>query len=228
MDSPILLLALLLLMNKKVSTSQQETPTDDKCHPRHAEKGPLLASQQPSALLKRATSRRALEWVNDLRAHGASPAEAAGIARWIGIESGGNPTAESRIGERGLLQATRTTALKDGLFTPAEWDALISPGTSRAEHARLALKQYRWHVERARKWVVNPPPVSDVASWLAYAKMHHSRPCDLQFDRVHGPADKMIADLAARYQGKYPHRIKRLNVAAIVGYGRVASDNLTS
>ena len=175
-------------------------------------------SLSADALVRRARQQRARDWIPDLVAAGAAPEVAEGLSRWIGIESSGNPLALSPLGERGLLQIMAGTA-KDGAITPAEWDALSNPNTSRAEHARIALKQYAWHVKRARLRVTNPPPVDDVPSWLWYAKYQHARPVSLRDAKPHGPALPFSRDLASRWANK-PAEQKRIAISNIIATGK--------
>jgi len=176
-------------------------------------------TRSKSPLMRRANQRRARDWAPDLEKAGASPKLARALARWIGIESSGKPLVLSRIGERGLLQATRTTALKEKLFTPGEWEKLRSPASSRAFHAAMAMKQYKFHRRRARRWVSNKPPLSSI-DWVYYAKMHHTRPRDLREGKVHGPALPMARDLWTRGRGQ-PRRRQRLALANVSRFGKV-------
>ena len=202
------------------ATPRPTTPRATPATPRATPATPRATPAAPDKLLARANQRRAQDWIPDLLRAGASPAEAEGLARWIGLESSGNPLAQSRIGERGLLQITRTAALADKLLTVPEWEAMASQATSRAEHARIAIKQFRAHVRRAARWVTNPPAPGSV-DWLAYAKMNHTRPLDLREGQLHGPAAPMLRDLAARWAGDTA-RARRVAVASVVGFGRVA------
>jgi hypothetical protein len=186
---------------------------------------PARAAAEPDALLRRANQRQAQSWIPDLIQAGASPAEAEALARWIGIESSGNPLAVSRLGERGLLQIMRTTALVDKVLTPAEWEAMASHATGRREHARIAWKQYQSHIRRALRWVANPPAPGST-DWMFYGKMNHARPMDLKEGKLHGPAAQMARDLAERWAGS-PERTRRVNAAAIVAFGRPADRAVT-
>jgi hypothetical protein len=119
-----------------------------------------------------------------------------------------------------LLQITKTAALVDKLLTVPEWEAMASQATSRAEHARIAMKQFRAHVRRASRWVTNPPAPGSV-DWIAYAKMNHTRPLDLREAKLHGAAAPMLRDLAARWAGN-ADRARRVAVASVVAFGKVA------
>jgi len=222
MENGLLIIgAALLLLGRKRDTASANVPREN------TEKNRVFSpsTSRPTdgdamEFVRRANQKRARDWIPEFIAAGASPALAAGLARWAGIESSGNPIAVSPIGERGLLQITKTTALKEKALTPAEWDALISPNTTRAQHARLALKQFAYHVKRGRRWVANPPPEADVASWLYYAKAHHTRPGDMTADRFHGPGEPMHADLIFRHAGNRA-RLRRAYSAGAVAFGGV-------
>lgn len=218
-----LIAAFFMLGGKKTTPRSSDIKAiEDKFPVVMTKPSAAVATKTPPGLddfQRRAAAKRAHDWIPYFEKAGATPELAKGLARWAGIESSGNPLAVSPIGERGLLQATKTSALKEKLFTPSEWDALISPNTTQATHARLALKQFGYHVLRARKWIANPPPASDVASWLYYAKAHHSRPADLTTDKMHGPAAFMATDLAKRHANGDPLRKKRMFSAAVVAFG---------
>jgi hypothetical protein len=92
-----------------------------------------------AALLARANGARALALTTLFLDSGESAVMAEALARWAGVESGGNPLAVSRLGERGLLQAMPEVG-DGGIFTHAEWRALGDPATPMAEHVRLAVK----------------------------------------------------------------------------------------
>jgi len=218
MDSTLLILgAALLLLGRKRDTPSASVPRENTVKNSVFSSAPSRPGDA-TEFVRRANQKRALDWIPEFIRAGASPELAAGLARWAGIESSGNPLAVSPIGERGLLQATRTSALKEKLFTPGEWDELVSPNTTRARHAQLALKQWAYHVRRGRRWVANPPPDSDIVSWLYYAKAHHTRPADMTADRFHGPAEQMHADLVFRHKGDVA-RSRRAFSAAAVAFG---------
>ena len=198
----LLILGALMLLGKRSSTGGSASGGSD------------------SDLLKRANGKRAHDWFVKLREHGASEHDANGLTRWMGIESSGNPLAISPIGERGLLQSTRTTALVEKLFTPEQWAALVDPNTTNDTHAMLALKQFAWHKMRAKRLIYNAPPDHDVASWMWYAKAHHTRPQDLVEGKAHGPALQMTRDLQTRWKDK-PAYVRRLRVANVIAFGEL-------
>jgi len=166
-------------------------------------------------LLRRSQQRRAHDWISAFIAQDATPETARGLARWAGIESSGDPLALSPIGERGLLQCTKTTA-KEGAFSDAEWAAFQSPNTPRAEHARLAVRFADWLWKRARRRIANPPSGDD--DRIFYGKLYHGRPMDFVDAQMHGPARAMALDLAQRWKAD-PKRMRRLQAAAIAAWG---------
>lgn len=58
-------------------------------------------------------------------------------ARWVGIESGGDPRASSSLNERGLAQVSEQS-LSDLGLTRADFDAMTSARTTDDQHADLA------------------------------------------------------------------------------------------
>lgn len=152
-----------------------------------------------AALLTRAAQGKS--WVPDFEAAGASPDLAAALGRWAGIESGGKATAESPIHERGLLQMG-PHAVREGYLTQTEWDALKSPSTSRATHAKIALKLFGKFWDKAKRYAKNPPTADIDRVW--YAKMYHQRPQFLATAQAHGPARLMAGTLAHRWEKSGP------------------------
>jgi len=173
-----------------------------------------------STLQKRAMQDAAQAWAADLAAAGASDGLSRALARWIGLESSGNPRAVSKLGERGLLQTTQTTA-KEGAMSAADWQATQDPATPRGEHARAALAQFHYHVNRAQKYVPGWPGDNTFdAVW--YAKLHHQRPKDLTDakGKLTGTAATDSRTLTALWKAK-PDALKRLAAANVVAWGSV-------
>lgn len=165
-------------------------------------------------LQARANQPAAAAWIPDLVAAGASPGLAAALARWIGIESSGNPSKPSSKGEYGLLQIMPATA-KEAL-TPGEWLQLKDPTTSRADQARIALKQLNWHTAKAKKWV-SPWP-TDTA--IFYVKLHHARPADLTSVKMTGNPLADSRALIAKWKND-PAALLRLAAASVVAWNTV-------
>jgi hypothetical protein len=213
MDPILLLLGWLFLKEKKNGAAAPAKPG------KPTEPGKSVPIYGPAdKYVARANQQRAKDWIPDLVRAGAPPEIAERLARWIGLESSGNPLALSRIGERGLLQSTKTTALQGKLFTPGEWAELQSPNTTRARHAALALKQYVFHARRAALRVTNRP-AADSHDWVFYSKMDHTRPVDLQEAKPHGAAASMARDLQTRWASD-PAKLQRLAMASVVGFNK--------
>jgi hypothetical protein len=175
---------------------------------------PAEGRNQGAALLTRAA--QGASWVPDFVKAGASTPLAEALGRWAGIESGGNPLAESSIKERGLLQMG-PHAVKEGYLTQTEWDALKSIATPRAMHAAIALKLFGKFWDKARRYVKNPPASDIDKVW--YAKMYHQRPQFLASAQSHGPARLMAGTLANRWakagpMGLHNRYLRAANVVA--------------
>jgi hypothetical protein len=113
-----------------------------------AEQSPSLsdsaASKFAQAWRERATrlnrnAESGLKWADKLgKLLGGVPiGEAA--ARWVGIESGGNPLNASKMGERGLAQVLKSSLPQLGL-TESDFAAMASAQTTADAHAALAAK----------------------------------------------------------------------------------------
>lgn len=194
-------------------TSTKTAPTTKTTAPA---KSPTTTNKRLAGLRGRAYQKAAQDWIPVLERLGATSEEAAGLARWIGIESSGNPLARSQIGERGLLQCTEATR-KLVPFTDSEWNMMASAATSRETHARLALKQYAFHVNRAK--IGGGPPARPARDALWYAKAHHMRPADLR-----GTTARPSADMAAQFaagRAKTDREILRLATANMVAFGTI-------
>jgi len=169
--------------------------------------------EDQSLIARAATGRR---WAPIFESAGASPTIAEGLARWVGIESGGNPLAVSKLGERGLLQALPTT--RKSFFTDAEWDELGNPVTTEERHAELALKEFAWLLAQARTRI---PGIDDddEAGQLFAAKLYHQRPKDLWDAKLTGPGVAANAQLSLLWGKKAPNSEHRRKAAAVVAWG---------
>jgi hypothetical protein len=163
-----------------------------------------------------ARARTGLDWAAIFESIGAAPALAAGLARWVGIESGGNPRAVSRLGERGLLQALPTT--RKAFFTDAEWEELGAPATTNERHAQLALKEFAWLLKQAETRIPGIPD-DDYAGQLFAAKLYHQRPKDLWDVKLTGPGAAANAQLSLLWGAKAPNSEHRRKAAAVVAWG---------
>jgi hypothetical protein len=172
-------------------------------------------------LVRRANLPAALAWYPDFVAHGMSADVAHALCRWAGIESSGNPLANSKLGERGLLQCSKATALMaGGPYTQVEWDSLADKTTTRDTHARLAVQLYEWLKKRALGYVKDAPGGELDGVW--YAKMMHQWPADFHGKAsvsMHGPAADMARELGARWATGAPHSLHRLRAANVVAFG---------
>jgi hypothetical protein len=167
------------------------------------------------ALVKRAGT--GYRWARVFEAAGASAALAAGLSRWVGIESGGNPLAVSRLGERGLLQALPTT--RKSFFSDAEWAELGDAATTDERHAALALKELAWITDQAAKRTTSPLDRDDVGTVLFFSKMYHQRPKDLYDVKLPGDGRAANALLALAWGPKAPNSDHRRKAAAVVAWG---------
>lgn len=192
--------AVLLLGSGSVSVLPAKKKRDD-------------VDEDQSLVARAATGRN---WADVFERAGASPTIAAGLARWIGIESGGNPLAVSRLGERGLLQALPST--RTAFFSDAEWAELANKATTPERHAQLALKEFAWLLEQAKKKVADIPD-GDEAGQLFYAKLYHQRPKDLTDVKLSGSGAAGNAILATTWGSKAPNSDHRRKAAAVVAWG---------
>ena len=145
------------------------------------------------------------------------PIVADALARWAGIESGGNPLNASKLGERGLFQCLQSTALQaNGPYTAADWSALGDKRTTGETHAALAIKLYRWCWTRASKYVSNPPTNAIDKVW--YAKLYHQRPTMVSTAKMHGPAIPMARSMAMTWKGT-DFKMHYLRAANVVAFG---------
>jgi soluble lytic murein transglycosylase-like protein len=174
------------------------------------------AATDGAVLESRANQPNARKWSAIFRSQDAPPMLADALARWAGIESGGNPLAQSSLGERGLLQCSEATALQGGVYTHQEWESLKDPRTSAEEHARLGLKLFRASWSRAKKYVENAP--SGAVDQVFYAKLYHQYPADVKRAALHGPALLMARALKEQWKGR-PKSLHRLRAANVVAFG---------
>lgn len=169
------------------------------------------AVKDGQALLARANSARAQAWAGLFPEVDGDTADA--LARWAGLETGGNPVAVSRLGERGLIQIMDKS--RKGIFDDAEWAALSDKATSAEDHARLAVKEYRALLSRAMAKVTDPP--ADSSGQVFFAKLWHQWPKDFSDIKMHGPALAMAAELAQRWKDA-PNSLHRLRAASVVAW----------
>jgi len=119
-----------------------------------------------------------------------SEAAGAAAARWIGMESGGNPRVVSPLKERGLAQLA-PVSIADLGFTNAEYEAMIDPKTSDDKHAEFAARVIWMEIVKSTKSAGTPapapgwgPPIGPSsltsgvvsANGLAFGKIRHALP----------------------------------------------------
>jgi hypothetical protein len=205
--------AILVLLAGKKASASTSSPSEKKSDKKAGAATDAL--QRIAGLQARANQDAATAWEPDLEAAGAPPTLARALARWIGIQSSGNPSKPSSAGELGLLQILPATA-KEAL-TPGEWLQLKDPTTSRADQAKIALKQFRWHQTKAKKWVKDWPG-DDTLDSVWYAKLHHSRPKSLSDAKLSGPAPTNARALLTKWKAS-PADLLRLAEANVVTWG---------
>ena len=167
-------------------------------------------------LLRRANQSRAREWIPILVYDLDEPqAEAEAEARWFGIESGGDPSATSSQGERGLTQITKTSALTEGALSQKEWDALADVTTSPQDDAVIALKVIDWTFKRASKYIAHPP--TDPIERIFYAKLYHQSPVDVRDAKLTGDAHADSASLEKLWAND-PKKLHYLHAANAIAW----------
>jgi hypothetical protein len=176
----------------------------------------VTADVDGERLIARANQSMARAWVARFMSADAPQALAEGLARWAGIESSGDPLARSKLGERGLLQSTEQSALREKpvMLTWSEWDALSRKETPTEQHAKIAMRMANWLWARAKPHVIDAP--NDFTSALWYGKLYHQRPVDVRDAKMHGPALPMARELAVRWANDAAkmHRLRAANVVA--------------
>ena len=171
----------------------------------------------PAELLQRATQPRAMAWAPYFLDVGETPAVADALARWSGIESGGDPHAVSSLNERGLLQVGPQTQSEGGI-SKADWNELTNPDTLPNEQARIASHYRNWLWSRAKRHLqfASSDPIDQI--WFAYA--YHQRPKDFT---EWGPLPGQSAALASAFLAKQTvgnqQLAKRLAANNIVAWG---------
>lgn len=133
-------------------------------------------------LLPRAAS--GARWVSPLEKAGLSTDAATAAARWIGIESGGNPLVKSGLNERGLAQSMRGS----GTFTDAEWAAMIDPKTSADTHVKLAIRT----ITTAVKGTTGKTELT--AQSIGLGKLYHGLPLMVRELREQGLLKSTVRD----------------------------------
>jgi len=177
---------------------------------------PPTPEEDGARLMERANQKAANAWAvvfADVPGHPISPLSAAALSRWVGLESSGKATNRSRLDERGLMQAG-PASVTDGELTQAEFDQLIAPGTTKAQHAALAIKYVDALTNKAMTYVAHPP--ADPVELIWYAKLWHQRPVDVRDAGMTGDAIADARRLAQQWahDAKAMHRLRAANVVA--------------
>jgi hypothetical protein len=152
----------------------------------------------PQELVSRATQPRAKAWISYFQDVGETPAASDALSRWVGIESGGDPTIVSSLGERGLLQVGKQTQAEGGIDAK-DWAALVDPDTLPNEHARIASNYATWLFSRALTHLPASAATIDPTDKLWFAYEYHQRPKDFtQWGDLPGDAKQAAAYLLGR------------------------------
>lgn len=206
-------LAFLLSLGKKGGSKSESKSSN------HGSPGKAKIST-PQELLSRATQPRAMAWAVYFQDVGEIPAIADALARWSGIESGGDPTIESTLGERGLLQVGKQTQAEGGI-SAQDWAELIDKSTVPNEHARIGAHYWHWLFTRAAKHLSNPPDDSHSIDQIWYAYHYHQRPKDFtQWGELPNSAPAASAFLMAKSRDKNDAQLaKRVTASNVVAFG---------
>lgn len=171
-------------------------------------------------LVRRANQAGAHAWIAILVQQLELPEDIAeAAARWFGIESSGNALAVSSAGERTLAQITRTSALKEGGLTQAQWDSAIDPSLSPGQQAKLGWDVIEWCWSRAKKYVPNEH-ARDAIDQLWYAKIYHQAPVEMRDGKMTGDAAADSRRLESAWAGD-GKKIHHLHAANVVAWGSV-------
>jgi len=163
---------------------------------------PPYSAERLAKLVKRAAAGAA--WAERFRAAGLDPDLADALARWAGIESGGNPHALSKkLGERGLLQTMRESAVKAGgeaLWTrygasTPEADAVVVPDS-------ITLYRYAEGLANRDSWPGKWGGID--RTWRA--KLYHGLPLLLRELAEQGILGNGRAGLRSRWSKYKPSR----------------------
>jgi hypothetical protein len=201
MTDPIVLMFLAILLSRKNKSSTIN-----------------MTISSPSQLVERATQSRAMAWSPYFIDVGESPAVADALARWAGLESGGDAAAISRLNERGLLQVGPQT-MSEGGISQADWDELGSKDTLPNEQARIAAYYWRWLLVRAITHLDSPPISPTDQVWFAY--QYHQRPKDFtQWGKLPSDAASASAYLLGRAHTNNDNELaKRTTASNVVAWG---------
>lgn len=175
----------------------------------------------PAELVARATQPHAMAWSPYFVDVGELPAVADALARWAGLESGGDPTIISVLDERGLLQAGKQTVGEGGM-SPEDWSAYAASSTMPNQVARISVDYATWLFNRAAKHLTIPDPGSMIPTdrvWFAY--QYHQRPADFtQWGPLPPDAASASAYLLGRaHTNNDAQLVKRVTASNVVAWG---------
>lgn len=174
----------------------------------------------PAELVSRATQHTAMAWSPFFVDVGELPAVADALSRWAGLESGGDATSESVLGERGLLQAGKQTVSEGGM-PQEDWDIYDSPGTNPNQVAHISTAYATWLFNRAATHLTGDLsgmiPTDRV--WFAY--QYHQRPKDFtQWGPLPNNAAQASGYLLGRAHLNNDHNLeKRVTASNVVAWG---------
>lgn len=210
MDPVLIGIGLYLLLRDKGGGSPTGHPGGPKVH----------AISTPNELLNRAIQPKAMAWAPYFQDVGEIPAVADALARWSGLESGGDPTIVSVLNERGLLQVGPQT-MSEGGIDQQGWDALISPDTMPNTQAVIGAHYWRWLLSRAATHLAAPPPDTDPVGQVWFAYQYHQRPKDFtQWGQLPNNAAAAAAYLLGRgHLNNDQELVKRVTASNVVAWG---------
>jgi hypothetical protein len=175
----------------------------------------------PAELVTRATQPGAMLWAPYFVDVGELPAVADALARWAGLESGGDPTIISVLDERGLLQAGKQTVSEGGM-SGQDWSDYAASSTMPNQVARISVDYATWLFNRAAKHLSIHDPGSMIPTdrvWFAY--QYHQRPADFtQWGQLPPDAASASAYLLGRgHTNNDAQLVKRVTASNVVAWG---------
>lgn len=187
--------------------------------------GSKSSVSSPAELLSRATQPRAMAWAPYFVDVGETPAVSDALARWAGIESGGDPRAVSSLNERGLLQVGPQTQSEGGISAD-DWRELVNSDTLPNTDARIASHYWRWLLGRATKHLPSVPMDGTNAVWFAYA--YHQRPKDFTEWGTLPPNAAAASAYLLQHAAGNPQLTKRVTANNVVAFGTPDAPSATS